>query len=61
MEGQDAMLAQLLGMGFRPEDVEEYQIAMAASSEAFSLQAATEWSVVPQGVTCTAVLCLYVC
>ena len=46
MEGQDAMLAQLLGMGFQPEDVEEYQMAMATSSQPFSLQAATEWLVI---------------
>ena len=46
MEGQDAMLAQLLGMGFQSEDVEEYQMAMATSSQPFSLQAATEWLVI---------------
>lgn len=45
MEGQDAMIAQLMGMGFRPVDIEEYQVATASSSEGFSLQAATEWSV----------------
>ena len=44
MEGQDAMIAQLMGMGFQPEDIEDYQLAMAASSESFSMQAATEWS-----------------
>ena len=44
MEGQDAMIAQLMGMGFQPEDIEEYQMTMATSSESFSMQAATEWS-----------------
>ena len=43
MSGQDAMFAQLMGMGFDPEAIEECQVAMAASPEGFSMQAATEW------------------
>ena len=49
---QDAMIAELMGMGFQPEDIEEYQIAMASSSEGFSMQAATEWSA-PVCYTCS--------
>ena len=52
MEGQDAMIAEMMGMGFQPEDIEEYQIAMASSSEGFSMQAATEWSA-PVCYTCS--------
>ena len=43
MAGQDAMFAQLLGMGFDPEAIEGCQVAMATSSQKFSVQAATEW------------------
>ena len=43
MSSQDAIFAQLLGMGFDPEAIEECQIAMATTSEGFSMQAATEW------------------
>jgi len=43
MAGQDAMFAQLLGMGFDPEAIEECQVAMATSSQEFSVQAAAEW------------------
>ena len=52
MEGQDAMIAELMGMGFQPEDIEEYQLAMKSSSEGFSMQAATEWSA-PICYTCS--------
>ena len=43
MAAQDTMFAQLMGMGFDPEAIEDCQVAMAASSESFSLKAATEW------------------
>ena len=43
MSGQDAMFAQLMGMGFDPEAIKECQVAMATSPEGFSMQAATEW------------------
>ena len=43
--GEDAMIAQLMAMGFQPEAIEEYQVAMASSTEGFSMQAATEWLV----------------
>ena len=39
----DALLAQLLGMGFAIEEIERYQVAMATSFRPFSLQEATEW------------------
>ena len=42
MDG-DALLAQLLGMGFAIEEIERCQVAMATSSRPFSLQEATEW------------------
>ena len=42
MDG-DALLAQLLGMGFAMEEIERCQVAMATSSRPFSLQEATEW------------------
>ena len=40
---QDALLAQLLGMGFGIEEIERCQVAMATSSRPYSLQEATEW------------------
>ena len=40
---EDALLAQLLGMGFAIEEIERCQVAMATSSRPFSLQEATEW------------------
>ena len=43
LESQDALYAQLLGMGFEPEMIEECQVAMAQSTTPFSMQAATEW------------------
>ena len=57
MAGHDAVFAQLMGMGFDPEAIEDCQVAMATSSESFSLQAATEWSAV---VICT-VHCINTC
>ena len=45
MASQDALLAQLLGMGFELEQIKEYQKFMTESSRSFSLQEATEWSV----------------
>ena len=39
----DALLAQLLGMGFAIEETERCQVAMATSSRPFSLQKAMEW------------------
>ena len=44
--GEDAAIAQLMAMGFQPEAIEEYQVAMASSTEVFSMQAATEWLVI---------------
>ena len=41
--GQDAIIAQLMEMGFDSEAIEEYQIAMTTSTEGLSMQAATEW------------------
>ena len=43
---QDALLAQLLGMGFAIEEIERCQVAMATSSRPYSLQEATEWLVI---------------
>ena len=40
---QDALLAQLLGMGFGMEEIERCQVAMATSLRPYSLQEATEW------------------
>ena len=42
---QDALYAQLLSMGFEPDQIEECQVAMAQTSPGsqFNLQAATEW------------------
>ena len=42
---QDALYAQLLSMGFDPDQIEECQVAMAQTSPGsqFNLQAATEW------------------
>ena len=40
---QDALLAQLLAMGFDIEEIERCQVAMATSSHSYSLQEATEW------------------
>ena len=40
---QDALLAQLLGMGFGMEEIERCQVAMATSSRPYTLQEATEW------------------
>ena len=42
---QDALYAQLLSMGFEPDQIEECQVAMAQNSPGaqFNLQAATEW------------------
>ena len=52
MAGHDAVFAQLMGMGFDPEAIEDCQVAMATSSESFSLQAATEWSETQSVVLC---------
>jgi len=42
---QDALYAQLLSMGFEPDQIEECQVAMAQNSPGsqFNLQAAAEW------------------
>jgi len=42
---QDALYAQLLSMGFEPDQIEQCQVAMAQTSPGsqFNLQAATEW------------------
>ena len=40
---QDALLVQLLEMGFDTEEIERCQVAMLTSSHSYSLQEATEW------------------
>lgn len=42
MDG-DALLAQLLTMGFELEEIERFQMAMMTSSRPYSVQEATEW------------------
>jgi hypothetical protein len=42
MDG-NALLPQLLGMGFTIEEIDRCKVAMATSSRPFSLQEATEW------------------
>ena len=46
MEGRmerDALLAQLLAMGFDFEEIERCRKALATSSRPYSVQEATEW------------------
>ena len=42
---QDALLAQLLPMGFDTEEIERCQVAMATYTNFYSLQEATEWQI----------------
>ena len=42
-QSRDALLAQLMGMGFEPELIGRCQEAMAAKDTPFNVQAATEW------------------
>ncbi len=39
----ESLYPQLMEMGFEPEEIEACQVAMAQSSQPFSLQAAAEW------------------
>ena len=58
---QDTVIAQLMSMGFQPEAIKEYQVAMETSTEGFSMQAATEWFVVVEVYTVCVCVCVSVC
>ena len=42
----DALLAQLMGMGFEQEDIIACQVSLKTSGSPVTLQSATEWSVI---------------